>query len=42
VASLPRLDDLLRRAGLATRRDEQGLIAPFPAELGQGAWLFAE
>jgi hypothetical protein len=42
VASLPRLDDLFRRAGLATRWSEHGLIAPFPAELGQGAWLFAE
>ena len=31
-----------RRAGLATRWSEHGLIAPFPAELGQGAWLFAE
>jgi Glyoxalase-like domain len=42
VASLPRLDDLLQQAGLTTRRNEHGLIAPFPAELGQGAWLFAE
>jgi hypothetical protein len=42
VASLPRLDDLLRQAGLTTRRNEHGLIAPFPAELGQGAWLFAQ
>jgi hypothetical protein len=42
VASLPRADDLLRRAGLTTRRDERGLIVPFPAELGRGAWLFAE
>ena len=42
VASLPRLDDLFRHAGLATRGSERGLIAPFPAELGQGAWLFAE
>jgi hypothetical protein len=42
VASLPRADDLLRRADLTTRRDEHGLIVPFPAELGRGAWLFAE
>jgi hypothetical protein len=42
VASLPGLGDLLRRAGVATRRSEHGLVAPFPAELGQGAWLFAE
>ena len=42
VASLPRLDDLLQQAGLTTRRNEHGLIAPFPAELGHGAWLFAE
>jgi|EndMetStandDraft_8_1072994.scaffolds.fasta_scaffold27275_1 hypothetical protein len=42
VASLARLDDLFKRAGLPTRRSEQGLVAAFPVELGQGAWLFTE
>ena len=35
-------DDLFKRAGLPTRRNEQGLVAAFPVELGQGAWLFTE
>ena len=42
VASLTRLEDLLRRAGLSMRRGERELIAPFPAELGHGAWLFTQ
>jgi Glyoxalase-like domain len=42
VASLARLEDLLRHADLPTRRIDQGLAAVFPAELGQGAWLFTE
>jgi glyoxalase-like protein len=42
VASLARLDDLLRGAGLPTLRSEHDLVAPFPAELGHGAWLFTE
>ena len=32
----------LARAGVATRRREQDLVAVFPEELGHGAWLFAE
>jgi hypothetical protein len=42
VTSLARTDDLLARAGLPTRHSEHGLAAAFPAELGQGAWLFTE
>jgi hypothetical protein len=42
VTSLAALDDLLQRAGIATRRNERELVAVFPEELGQGAWLFAE
>jgi hypothetical protein len=42
VTSLVALDNLLQRAGIATRRNERELVAVFPEELGQGAWLFAE
>jgi hypothetical protein len=42
VASLGVIGDMLKRAGLRTRRSEQDLIAIFPEELGRGAWLFAE
>jgi Glyoxalase-like domain len=42
VTSLTALDGLLKRAGLRTRRREHDLVAIFPAELGHGAWLFAE
>ncbi len=42
VASLAVTRDLLKRAGLRTRRSEQDLVAIFPEELGRGAWLFAE
>ena len=42
VASLTKLEDLLRHAELPTRRIDQGLATVFPAELGHGAWLFSE
>jgi len=42
VASLAVTRDMLKRAGLRTRRSEQDLVAIFPEELGRGAWLFAE
>jgi hypothetical protein len=42
VTSLTALDDLLQRAGVATRRNGRELVAMFPEELGHGAWLFAE
>jgi hypothetical protein len=42
VASLARLEALLAAGGLKSRRTQHGLAAPFPEELGQGAWLFSE
>jgi len=42
VASLDTTEAFLSRAGLRTRRAGDCLVAPFPDELGQGAWLFAE
>lgn len=42
VASLATTEAILARAGLRTRRAGDCLVAPFPDELGQGAWLFAE
>jgi hypothetical protein len=42
VASLDRVEAALRSGGLAFRRAGDGLIAPFPEELGKGAWLFSE
>jgi hypothetical protein len=42
VASLATLAGLLTAAGLQTRRMDHRLVAPFPDELGQGAWLFTE
>jgi hypothetical protein len=42
VASLAKLDELLMRAGLATRRRAHDLVGAFPAELGHGAWQFTE
>jgi Glyoxalase-like domain len=42
VASLMRTADMLTRAGLTVRQGDCALIAIFPAELGYGAWLFAE
>jgi hypothetical protein len=42
VASLAVTRDILKRAGLRTRRSEQDLVAIFPEELGRGAWVFAE
>src|SRR5262249_25456181 len=42
VRSLAALEDLLRHAALSVRRREHDVVALFPAELGQGAWLFTE
>ncbi|HEV3395567.1 MAG TPA: VOC family protein [Xanthobacteraceae bacterium] len=42
VASLERAEHALRAGGLAARRHGPTLIAPFPRELGVGAWLFVE
>jgi hypothetical protein len=42
VASLEIVEAILRDGGLPCRRAGDALIAPFPEELGQGAWLFSE
>ena len=42
VASLSALSELLRNAGLKWRKREDIVIAQFPPELGQGAWVFME
>jgi Glyoxalase-like domain len=42
VASLDATAGMLAHAGLRTRRAGDCLVAPFPEELGQGAWLFTE
>jgi hypothetical protein len=42
VRSLPALRDVLKRAAVQFREQANELVAPFPQELGQGAWLFAE
>jgi hypothetical protein len=42
VKSLPPLETLLGNASLRPRRAGETLIAPFPAELGVGAWRFSE
>jgi hypothetical protein len=42
VTSLDTVETMLTRAGLRTRRAGDCLVAPFPRELGQGAWLFTE
>jgi hypothetical protein len=42
VRSLASLAEILQRAGMRSRRNEHELIAPFPDELGRGAWVFVE
>jgi hypothetical protein len=42
VRSLDQAEGLLRRGGLGARRLGAAMMARFPAELGEGAWLFAE
>ena len=42
VQSLGDLSDILQRAGLASRGLGLSLVAPFPEELGLGAWLFTD
>jgi hypothetical protein len=42
VVSLDRVEATLRSGGIASRRAGDALIAPFPEELGKGAWLFSE
>jgi len=42
VRSLPIVEDILRRASVRTRRNNDALFAVWPEELGHGAWLFME
>lgn len=42
VKSLASIDQILTRSGASTRRHARDLVAIFPEELGQGAWLFVE
>jgi hypothetical protein len=42
VDSVAAIERRLRSAGLAFELREAMLVAPFPAPLGQGAWLFVE
>ena len=42
VASLRDTEALMDRAMLNPRRTGKALVVPFPAELGTGAWFFAE
>jgi hypothetical protein len=42
VSSLVALETLLRNVGMRTRRAGGYLVTPFPAQLGQGAWIFVE
>jgi len=41
VTSLDTAEAVLRSGGLSSRRAGDVLVAPFPEELGKGAWLFA-
>jgi hypothetical protein len=42
VASLDMAERALRAGGVAAERNGPLLVAPFPAALGRGAWLFVE
>jgi Glyoxalase-like domain len=42
VHSMAKLNESLEQAGLPTIPCADGLVAPFPEELGCGAWLFRE
>lgn len=42
VASLDVMEAALRVGGVASRRAGEVLVAPFPDELGRGAWLLSE
>jgi hypothetical protein len=42
VDSLTAVERLLRSGGVAAERSGSMLVAPFPAELGEGTWLFVE
>lgn len=42
VASLAKLEAILRESGVETRKSGAALFVPFPEALGQGAWVFVE
>lgn len=42
VRSLAAMEALLGKAGVVSRHSQDGLVVKFPAELGQGVWLFTE
>jgi Glyoxalase-like domain len=42
VESLATTEAILRNGAIAARRNGERLVARFPDELGQGAWVFAE
>jgi Glyoxalase-like domain len=42
VTSLERAEMVLRDGGIAARRAGEVVVAPFPADLGTGAWVFVE
>ena len=42
VKSLAAVESIFVKANLPTRRMGQALVAPFPGELGEGAWIFAQ
>jgi glyoxalase-like protein len=42
VGSLAGAEAVLRRGGIAMRRDRERVVVGFPKELGLGAWVFAE
>jgi hypothetical protein len=42
VRSLATLAGLLRGAGMHAKDERRAVVASFPYELGQGAWVFVE
>jgi len=42
VASLAKLEAILRESGIGSRKSGAALFVPFPEALGQGAWVFVE
>jgi hypothetical protein len=42
VASLAKLEAILRESGIVARKSGAALFVPFPEALGQGAWVFVE
>ena len=42
VASLGKIETILREGGIAARKSGAALFVPFPEALGEGAWVFVE